>query len=195
MPIPNGWQNANPDHRPESAHSNRQTLPMTQNSGSTSTENTSKAANPESELRAALTAYETSVTTPVVSGELLDWVENVQKTWAEASNQVRRQLAELHPRQYQQIAQQDAGLLPEVEKLKAEDEAIEKCRSQLDHTVMRVAQHVPGVEPDEGKADSILKMLVDDSVSFVTRVRKQEVAVQTWFVEAFNRERGGGDRP
>ena len=165
---------------------------MSQSLG-TSVENTSNAANPEGELRAALTAFETSVTTPVVSGELPDWVENVQKTWAEASSQVQRHLTEFHPRQYQQISQEDPALLNEIEKLKAEDDELLKLFSKLDQLVGRVAQHVPAVEPDEGKADSIVKTLVDEGIEFVTRVRKQEVAVQTWFVEAFNRERGGGD--
>jgi hypothetical protein len=166
---------------------------MTRGVQTTPAGNSSNATNPESELRSALTAFETSVATPVVSGELPDWVENVQKTWAEASNQVQRHLSELHPRQYQQISQEDPALFHQIEKMKAEDEALKATCSKLDQLVRRVAQHVPGVEPDEGKADSILKSLIDDSLSFVTRVRKQEVAVQTWFVEAFNRERGGGD--
>jgi hypothetical protein len=49
------------------------------------------------------------------------------------------------------------------------------------------------MEPDEAKAQPHIQKLVDTSVALVTRVRKQDVALQTWFAEAFNRERGGGD--
>jgi len=35
--------------------------------------------------------------------------------------------------------------------------------------------------------------LVDDGIEFITRMRKQEAAVQAWFVEAFTRDRGVAD--
>ncbi len=77
--------------------------------------------------------------------------------------------------------------------LKAEDEAIECDLEKLGHTMSRMAEHLPKLEPDEAKAQPHVQSLMDQSVALVARVRKQEVAVQTWFAEAFNRERGGGD--
>jgi hypothetical protein len=74
-----------------------------------------------------------------------------------------------------------------------EDEAIEAEREKLTQTVSRMAQHIPKMEPDEAKAQPHLQALSDQAVPFIARVRKQEVALQTWFAEAFNRERGGGD--
>jgi len=150
-------------------------------------------ANPENDLRAALAAFETSVTTPVVSGELADWVDKVKTSWTEASAQVHYQTKHLHPRQFEEIAEADAALFQQVELMTAEDEAIEEEREKLSQSVMRVAEHVPKMEPDEAKAAPHIKSLSDQAVAFVNRVRKQAVAVQTWYVEAFNRERGGGD--
>jgi len=150
-------------------------------------------SNDESELRTALTAFETSVATPVVSGELGDWADTVRKAWSEASAQIDRQIRELHPRQYEEISNADAALFQQIELLKAEDSAIEQDRDRLDRAVKRVADHVPKLEPDEAKAEPHVESLVEDAMAFVGRVRKQEVAVQTWFMEAFNRERGGGD--
>lgn len=149
--------------------------------------------NSEDELRAALTSFETSVATPIVPGELPDWVEKLQKAWSDASAQVQYHVKHLHPRQYQEISNEDPALFQQVELLKTEDEAIELDREKLKQSVMRVAEHVPKLEPDEGKANRHLQTLIDEAVAFVIRARKQEVAVQTWFVEAFNRERGGGD--
>jgi hypothetical protein len=74
-----------------------------------------------------------------------------------------------------------------------EDAAIEKDRKTFDQAVSRIATHVPKLEPDEEKAQQHVKKLVDEGMAFVARVRKQEVAIQTWFVEAFNRDRGAGD--
>jgi hypothetical protein len=150
-------------------------------------------ANSETALRDALTAFETSVTTPVVSGELSDWIEKVKKAWSAASSHISEHSRHLHPEQYQEISEADAALFRQVELLKAEDEAIEHDREKLNQTVSHMAEHLPKFEPDEAKAQPHIKNLMDQGVALVTRVRKQEVAVQTWFAEAFNRERGGGD--
>jgi hypothetical protein len=147
----------------------------------------------ESELREALASFETSVATPIVSGELPDWADKVQKAWSEASAQVHYHVKHHHPRQFQEISNEDPALFQQVELLKAEDEALEQQREKLNQSVTRVASNVPKVEPDEGKANHQVQTLIDEALAFVVRARKQEVAVQTWYVEAFNRERGGGD--
>jgi hypothetical protein len=54
----------------------------------------------------------------------------------------------------------------------------------------RFAEHAPKFEPDEEKVSGHVKSLVDAGVELVTNVRKQEAAVQTWFVKAFTRDRG-----
>jgi hypothetical protein len=149
--------------------------------------------NSDSALRDALASFETSVTTPVISGELSDWMEKLRKSWSAASMQMKVHAQALHPGQYEEIAAADAALLRQVELLKAEDEAIEKDRQKFDQTIVRMAEHLPKLEPDEAKAQPHIQSMMDQGIALVTRVRKQEVAVQTWFAEAFNRERGGGD--
>lgn len=150
-------------------------------------------SNSENELKATLSAFETSLATPVVSGELAEWVGAVEKSWAEASAQVHYEIRHRHPRQYEQMSKEDPELLPRVEQLQGEDAAIEQEREKLSHTVARTAQHVPKLEPDEERAQQHTKKLVDEGMAFIARVRKQEVAIQTWFVEAFNRDRGAVD--
>jgi hypothetical protein len=149
--------------------------------------------NSETELREALASFETCIATPIVSGELSDWADTVQKAWSDASAKVYYHVKHLHPRQYQEISNEDPALFQQVELLKAEDEAIEREREKLNQSVTRVATHVPKLEPDEGKANNQIQTLIEESMAFIMRARKQEVAVQTWYVEAFNRERGGGD--
>jgi hypothetical protein len=147
----------------------------------------------DGELKSALTVLETSLSTPIVSGELAAWVDEVRKTWQQASARIHEAVTRLHPRQYDEIAEQDLELLPQVERLKLEDEAIERDRQRIGQMIERDAQHVPKLEPDEGKAQKHVQNLIDDGLAFITRVRKQEVAVETWLVEAFNRDRGTAD--
>jgi uncharacterized protein (DUF3084 family) len=145
------------------------------------------------DLRPVLAAFEESLLAPTVSGELTTWLEQVQKSWEEASAQIHFHAKHLHPRQYDEISKQDPELFPRIEQLQAEDEAIEQQRAQLSQAIGRVCQHAPKLEPDEEKAQKYIKTIVDDGTAFLIRVRKQEVAVQTWYVEAFNRDGGAVD--
>jgi len=147
----------------------------------------------QDELNAVLAKFETSLLSPTISGELPSWLEEVQKSWEEASAQIHYYIKHVHPRQYDEIAKQDPELLPRIEQLQAEDEAIEQQRAQLSQSIGRVGQHAPKLEPDEEKAQKYVKTIVDGGTAFLIRVRKLEVAVQTWYVEAFNRDVGAVD--
>jgi hypothetical protein len=120
-------------------------------------------------------------------------MNEVQHAWHEASRHIEHNLSQLHPQQFDEIAQQDQELFPQIEQLKAEDEAIAADLTRISNMVARDAEHVPKLEPDEGKAQKHVQNLIDAGLAFIIRVRKQEVAVETWLVEAFNRDRGAGD--
>ena len=145
------------------------------------------------DLKTVLTTFETSLLSPTVSGELATWLGQVQKAWEEASAQIHFHVKHLHPRQYDEISKQDPELLPRIDQLRAEDEAIEQQRELLSQSIGRIGQHVPKMEPDEEKAQKHTKVIIDSGTAFLTQVRKQEVAVQTWYVEAFNRDGGAVD--
>jgi hypothetical protein len=155
--------------------------------------NNSPSKYSDDHLKTSLAAFETSLLTPRVSGELGPWLEQVQKTWEEASAQIHYHLKHLHPRQYEEISKQDAELLPRIDQLRAEDDAIEHQRGQLSQSIGRLGQHAPKLEPDEEKAQKHINLIVSAGTVFLIQVRKQEVAVQTWYVEAFNRDGGAVD--
>jgi hypothetical protein len=144
-------------------------------------------------VKSSLDEFERALLHPLISGELSTWVQEVQQDWREAASHIHYQLKHQHPRQYEEITRQDPELFPRVDQLKAEDAAIEEQRDKFSQAVSRVAEHVPKLEPDEAKAEKHTKPLIDDGVAFIARVRKQVVAVQTWYIEAFNRDRGAVD--
>jgi hypothetical protein len=148
---------------------------------------------PEDELKKALAAFESSLATPVVSGELAEWLEAVKQSWTEVSAKTHYQVKQKHLLQFERITKEDPELLPRVEQLQAEDAAIEQNREMLGQIVSSTTSHAPKLEPDEEKAQHHIKKLVDEGMAFIVRVRKQEVAIQTWYTEAFNRDRGAGD--
>jgi hypothetical protein len=144
-------------------------------------------------LKAALDTFERSLISPIISGDMVGWFEEVEESWREAASQIHFQTKHLHPRRYEEIAQQDSELLPRIDLLKAEDGAIEAEREKFNQGVSRLAEHIPKLEPDEEKAQKYTNTLSDEGVAFIARIRKQAVAVQTWYIEAFNRDRGAVD--
>jgi hypothetical protein len=153
----------------------------------------SERTTPDDELKIALESLETSLATPVISGELADWLEAAQKTWAQASAQIDERIDQRHPVQFEEIGNADPELLPRVEQLQEEDAAIKADVASLRTWLGRSAAHLPKLEPDEVKAQQHLAKFVDEGMALIARVRKQEVAIQTWYFEAFNRDRGAVD--
>jgi hypothetical protein len=150
-------------------------------------------STPDLELKAALERFETCLLSPILAGELIEWVGETQKSWCDAAAHFREHASELHPRQFKQISKEDPELLPRTEKLQAEDADIEEDVEELDRALRRFAEHAPKFEPDEEKIGRHAQKVIDDGVALVTRIRKQEAAVQTWFIESFNRDRGVAD--
>jgi hypothetical protein len=155
--------------------------------------NKETAAAADIDLKSALDSFEVSLATPMVSGELADWLQQVELAWSKLSDLLHNHIEHSHVEQFSQIEEQDLELLPKVEQLRAEDKSIlEECDA-LNRAVARTTSQAPKLEPDEEKARQHTKSLVDAGIALVTRVRKQEVALQTWYVEAFNRDRGAVD--
>lgn len=147
----------------------------------------------EHDLKPSLERFETCLLSPVIPGELADWTLEVKASWEDCVARIREHIAELHPRQYKQISKEDPELLPKTEKLQEADAELEEDCEEFDRAVRRFAEHAPKFEPDEEKIAGHVKSLVEAGVVLVTSVRKQEAAVQTWFLEAFTRDRGVAD--
>jgi hypothetical protein len=145
------------------------------------------------ELRTALETFETALETPLVSGEHATWSERVRETWSQLKPLVHRQLEEVHPQLFDEIFETDAELARRIEQLRDEDQALRREMQRLDERIETLALRTPFAERDELRTTDERDDLVEDGIAFVVRTRKQEVAAQTWFVEAFNRERGPGD--
>jgi uncharacterized protein (DUF3084 family) len=149
-------------------------------------------SDPDQALRSVLETFETRLATPIVSGELADWSDALSKAWTDAAIPLQRS-GQRRQDQFKQIAAEDSELLPRVQQLQAEDDAIRHDIHKLTDQVKSLAQRARQVEPHEGKLDPEVEALRDLGVAFLNRVRRQEVAVQTWFLEAFNRDRGVAD--
>lgn len=148
----------------------------------------------EHDLREALDAFETSLETPIIPGEFGDWSKYVQENWPAVAEQVQHQVHSSHRQQLAEIARQDTEMFAHIRQLQIEDEAICQELEELRGYVDRLAEQAPHLERTPAATqDSVAGELIRRGLSFITRVKTQEVAVRTWLSEAFNRERGSGD--
>jgi hypothetical protein len=88
------------------------------------------------------------------------------------------------------MTRQDPELFTHVDNLKAEDAAIRDEQKKLAQFIDRLAHLAPLVEPDERKFNDLQAHLRKDGIAFVARVRTQQVPLETWYLEAFHRDRG-----
>lgn len=147
----------------------------------------------EQQLRDSLEALELSLVTPVVSGDLVEWASALQSVWNKAEPVIRHEVRDLQRSQIEQIGKEDQELFTRVDSLKTESDELLQQMESLKQDIGRLGRKAPQIEPHENRAEPDFKALVEEGTAFIVRLRKQHVAVRTWLVEAFNRERGPGD--
>ena len=147
----------------------------------------------QQEIRDALEELELALETPLVPGEAENWIAAVEAACQATGDVLQRQIAVAHKQQFAEIIEQDPGLQSRVEELQAGDEKSLEMFASFRAHIERLRPKVAALEPDEGRLEERLKALSEEGLEFVVHARSQETAVTTWFVESFNRERGGGD--
>lgn len=146
------------------------------------------------EFLKALRDFETSLATPVVSGELIDWVTTARLACEHLGVLLLDEVQRTHADLYYRIIAQDPELSSRVEKLRAADEQLSLV--DFDNVTVSLSQlfdRAQSAEQDELKVTLRREDVVKQALAFVISARTQETAIGTWFSEAFNRDRGFGD--
>ena len=151
------------------------------------------AADTAQEFHDVLEGLESALEAPVVPGEMESWIRTVQEAWEPVADRLHIEMEVHHPEQLDEIAKQDDEMLPQVEKLREEDRLIMEQFEEVGQWLTQLVERAPKLEPHEQRADQAVQQLVDNGIDLVVRIRKQESALKTWFVEAFNRDRGIAD--
>lgn len=144
-------------------------------------------------FEAALDKLEVCLETPFVPGELERWFEDLQQAVAALDELLRPQFQEVHERQLEEIFEQDPGLQHRVEQIRREDARVAAQFDLLAQRVGTMAKSASKAGPDEASLKEDCYKLVEDGLAFVIAARKQQVAVRTWLVEAFDRDCGTMD--
>jgi hypothetical protein len=147
----------------------------------------------EPSLESKLSRFETQLETPVVPGELTTWLQAAEQTFSQMVPDLRTRIEGRHRELIDEIAEQDQGLLTRVEQLRVADQEILAEAKRQFKMLSPMAEHSETLEPDEGHAARAVERIVDEGLKLVIRIRKQEAAISTWLMEAFDRDRGVAD--
>jgi len=142
----------------------------------------------------SLKNFETTLETPIVSGELRNWAETAKHACEELGEILCNDLQNKHAELFTLILKEDNEMGSRVKSLSVVDEEL---RSEdlvgVQRSLDLVLERASTVEPDESKVTDQLDKSVKQALAFVIKSRTQETAISTWFMEAFNRDRGVGD--
>lgn len=140
-----------------------------------------------------LADLEEALEMPAVAGELPHWTARAANAARVVHSLLNEHLAKAHREDFAEIARQDLEMAACIDKMKAEDKTIRLEFERFMELAKNVAAAAARVEPDELTMAKAVRHLVDTGLALVLRIRKQEAAVRTWYIEAFQRDRGVGD--
>lgn len=142
----------------------------------------------------ALEEFETSLETPLMSGDLTDWVTTVQRACEQVGELLRGEVQREHAALYVTISREDPELASRVEKLRETDEQLSVVDfGEVQLSLKQLFDRAQSAEQDEAKAKLLSAEVVKQALAFVISARTQETAIATWFSESFNRDSGFGD--
>jgi len=144
-------------------------------------------------LADTLERLERQLELPHISGELNSWAAESLKLLKELDRQVRWAVNSEHPRAFETIVKNQANLLQQVEKMRPEDqqllEALEPVIRQAEQFALSMNETALAEQQFQPKRER----LVNDGLSFILRMRRQQSAVDTWLRESMQRDNGVGD--
>lgn len=145
------------------------------------------------ELGPTLEKFETAIISPIVSGELIEWIASANEAMQELCLSMRRQFVAVHQKDFAEIARQDPELSSCVQQLQNEDATIAHELQHVQQRLASLAELAELAESDELRIAAAREKIAAQCVALVLRIRTQEAAAATWLTEAFQRDRGDGD--
>lgn len=153
----------------------------------------SKADNVFNVFETSLQRLEQSVEAPVVPGESQRWLQNAVKTLERVLLLLQGNVNKAHGESFAAIGSEDSGLLARVQRMQREDVAIGAELKNLAERSDGLLEIVSQAQEGEHNVNESLNSFADDTIALIIRIRKQEAALETWYNEALQRDRGTVD--
>ena len=141
----------------------------------------------------ALESLATALVTPIVPGEAEAWVKEVQSAVETTVRRFETRSRGEHAAALERIGDVDPALLHRVTELEAEAEDLREAWENLRGVVASLERAVRDAAPDEARTHGSILSFCQNAFGVLLRTLRQDAAVRTWTLEAFHRDRGGGD--
>lgn len=144
-------------------------------------------------LEETLAKVETALLSPVVSGELKEWLHNVREAAATFAVDWTRYLNTVLHMEYRQIVETDAELSSSVEKMIHTDQMLLDQLAKFHEDLHALERRAEQLQWQETKLAADRQRLEDEGIKLIVQIKKQRAAAETWLAEAFYRDRGVKD--
>lgn len=144
-------------------------------------------------LDETLNRLESALLSPVVAGELRNWIANVQQAAATFTMDWTRYLHTVLHTQYAEIAKNDPEMSNTIEKLVATDRELLEQLTRFHENVSNLAARAAQVQWNEGKLADERRKLEEVGIALIVQIKKQRLSAETWLSEALYRDRGVKD--
>jgi len=145
------------------------------------------------QLTTVLAELETCLEQPIVPGELSPWANAVSSAYVDAEGPLQEAFETTHPALFDQIRREDEDLYRQVEQMKEEDAKLRTEYATLSRDARRLRVRSDQEDSDESVLSSEVEQSIEKGLAFVIRIRKQQSAINTWLLEAFQRDTGVAD--
>lgn len=140
-----------------------------------------------------LDRFESCLETPAVPGELSDWFQETNDVLHEVARQFGEQVHGTHAGILQDILNEDPELHSRVTEMREVDERLRTELIELKSRIRALTEYADQTDVEETQLHSQLESIIERGLKFVIDARKQEHALTTWYMEAFERDRGIAD--
>ena len=147
----------------------------------------------EDRVTEALRRLEEGLGTPIVPGALDAWANTVNEEMCVVDALLHEHYKSSHERDFTTISKNDPEQLSRVQQLREVDV---KLRTGFDELTLQAVESWSRIQASDGTSsdsDLLLQTFVTNALQWIRSVRMHEQAIDTWFHESFNRDRGVGD--
>lgn len=121
------------------------------------------------------------------------WLQQAKEALLELRPALANVIRNDNLQKLKQIAQADPGLLRRVADMQNQDRQSLTMEVNLRKELDSLQAKAKVLEPNESRLDEKLQWFIDAGLDFIIHVRKQQTAIDTWLMEAIERDRGTVD--
>jgi hypothetical protein len=143
----------------------------------------------EKRFEDSLAALEAEFAATAGGADSASWIERAAAafdTLRPALQQARAQ----HRGALDQIAEEDLGLQPRIDEMRAAEGLLEQKQGELEYQFTALRQRLASGDTDHAALGADIARIATEGLDWVSRVRAQDLAVHTWLTEALTRDRG-----